>query len=290
VTAPGAPPPGWYADPAGRFEHRWWDGTTWTEAVATRGQQWTDPLVVTSPAQVPAAGDPTVVVASEGDATAVADRGFDETAIALPGGAQPDTIVVNTDVTISGFRNRHVRATLRELQVGSSTIRFDDATAVSYMATRQSVNGVPTNTTYQFELHSLRDKIKLSYSVGSVGRRESKDEKTNVYRGLIAVSAHAIEPRLRGSAVAQIVGGGSVRISSLQLHAGGIFLQAKIGSDKSVTWSDVVGARFAAGSVQVVVRHPSDPTRTKVLATIPMKQLNSVLLPELLPQVQAALQ
>ena len=35
-------PPGWYPDPAGRFEHRWWDGRAWTEHVATAGQQSTD--------------------------------------------------------------------------------------------------------------------------------------------------------------------------------------------------------------------------------------------------------
>lgn len=30
VPAQG-PPPGWYLDPAGSTNHRWWDGTTWTD-------------------------------------------------------------------------------------------------------------------------------------------------------------------------------------------------------------------------------------------------------------------
>jgi len=38
-------PAGWYADPAGRFELRYWDGTTWTEHVSRAGQQFTDPPV-----------------------------------------------------------------------------------------------------------------------------------------------------------------------------------------------------------------------------------------------------
>jgi hypothetical protein len=36
VTAPGDPVPsgaGWYPDPAGRAELRWWDGTAWTTSV-----------------------------------------------------------------------------------------------------------------------------------------------------------------------------------------------------------------------------------------------------------------
>jgi hypothetical protein len=47
ATAPATPavPAGWYADPAGRFELRYWDGTAWTEHVSRGGQQYTDPPV-----------------------------------------------------------------------------------------------------------------------------------------------------------------------------------------------------------------------------------------------------
>jgi Protein of unknown function (DUF2510) len=49
-TAPAAPttpavPAGWYTDPAGRFELRYWDGSAWTEHVSRAGQQYTDPPV-----------------------------------------------------------------------------------------------------------------------------------------------------------------------------------------------------------------------------------------------------
>ena len=37
-----AVPAGWYADPAGRFDLRYWDGGTWTEHVSRAGQQFTD--------------------------------------------------------------------------------------------------------------------------------------------------------------------------------------------------------------------------------------------------------
>ncbi|MFV0306847.1 MAG: DUF2510 domain-containing protein [Desertimonas sp.] len=40
-----ATPPGWYADPAGRYELRYWDGSSWTEHVSRAGQQYTDPPV-----------------------------------------------------------------------------------------------------------------------------------------------------------------------------------------------------------------------------------------------------
>lgn len=38
-------PAGWYPDPSGRFEMRYWDGSAWTEHVARGGQQFTDPPV-----------------------------------------------------------------------------------------------------------------------------------------------------------------------------------------------------------------------------------------------------
>ncbi|MGH9036845.1 MAG: RDD family protein [Acidimicrobiia bacterium] len=41
VTA--APVAGWYRDPSGRFELRYWDGTTWSEHVASSGVMYVDP-------------------------------------------------------------------------------------------------------------------------------------------------------------------------------------------------------------------------------------------------------
>jgi hypothetical protein len=37
--------PGWYADPAGAHEHRYWDGTDWTEHVSVGGVASTAPVV-----------------------------------------------------------------------------------------------------------------------------------------------------------------------------------------------------------------------------------------------------
>jgi hypothetical protein len=47
AATPATPsvPAGWYADPAGRYELRYWDGSAWTEHVSRAGQQYTDPPV-----------------------------------------------------------------------------------------------------------------------------------------------------------------------------------------------------------------------------------------------------
>jgi hypothetical protein len=38
-------PAGWYPDPSGRYEMRYWDGDKWTEHVSRQGQTFTDPPV-----------------------------------------------------------------------------------------------------------------------------------------------------------------------------------------------------------------------------------------------------
>jgi len=41
---PGGPAPGWYADPSGRHQYRYWDGASWTVHVADDGVQSDDQL------------------------------------------------------------------------------------------------------------------------------------------------------------------------------------------------------------------------------------------------------
>ena len=37
-------PAGWFPDPLGRYDHRWFNGTTWTSDVSLDGQRFVDPL------------------------------------------------------------------------------------------------------------------------------------------------------------------------------------------------------------------------------------------------------
>lgn len=45
AASSAAAPAGWYADPSGRYELRYWNGDKWTEHVSRAGQQSTDPPV-----------------------------------------------------------------------------------------------------------------------------------------------------------------------------------------------------------------------------------------------------
>ena len=50
----GTTAPGWYLDPAGLHELRWWDGSTWSAAVIDQGRQAQDPLPPLEDAQATA--------------------------------------------------------------------------------------------------------------------------------------------------------------------------------------------------------------------------------------------
>src|SRR5262245_2926338 len=55
------PPAGWFPDPSGRHDHRYWDGHAWTDYVADHGVQSVAPVaqaapVVTTPAPAPMFG------------------------------------------------------------------------------------------------------------------------------------------------------------------------------------------------------------------------------------------
>lgn len=58
---------GWHPDPFERHEFRYWDGSTWTDHVVTRGQQETDPLDAPPPTQ--AASSPEISSSWQPDPT-----------------------------------------------------------------------------------------------------------------------------------------------------------------------------------------------------------------------------
>ncbi len=51
-------PPGWYPDPLGFAEQRWWDGESWTDDVVAPHDQGPDTRDIPSPAATPAATTP----------------------------------------------------------------------------------------------------------------------------------------------------------------------------------------------------------------------------------------
>ncbi len=87
-------PAGWYADPMGRYDHRYWDGTQWTENVARGGQQAVDPVVAAAPSSEPADASQSILATT---ATAAAGEGAPPTQATAP---QPQNAAAATPLKL----------------------------------------------------------------------------------------------------------------------------------------------------------------------------------------------
>jgi hypothetical protein len=54
-------PSGWFPDPLGRYDHRWFNGTSWTSDVSTDGRRLVDPLGISPGPSAPARNRPATV-------------------------------------------------------------------------------------------------------------------------------------------------------------------------------------------------------------------------------------
>jgi uncharacterized protein YxjI len=125
-AAAGAPvqhPPGWYPDPFGRHESRWWDGARWTEHVASHGRQAVDPP--TGGGHIPTvnrASDKVVRDVQRAGAAAVAPQGggsiFTEPVLVVNQKAK--LIEVSNEYAIY---DQHARQIGAVRQVGQSTAK-----------------------------------------------------------------------------------------------------------------------------------------------------------------------
>lgn len=109
---------GWYPDPHGRYDHRWFDGTAWTPTVATAGQQLTDPEG-TAPGHVPtsARNDDRVRRQVEGQVGRAGGGG--ERAAADHGLLDADVLVVNQKAKLVELNNEYMVYDEHGTQVGA---------------------------------------------------------------------------------------------------------------------------------------------------------------------------
>jgi uncharacterized protein YxjI len=115
-------PADWYPDPSGRHEHRYWDGTRWTEHVASHGRQSVDHD--TSSKAPPTVARPTEKVVRDvekaGVAGAPAGGGTIFTEPVLVVNQKAKLIEINSEYAIYDANGRQVGAVR---QVGQSALK-----------------------------------------------------------------------------------------------------------------------------------------------------------------------
>lgn len=128
--------PGWFPDPLGAAELRWWDGETWTWHVAAAGRAWTAPYgdVVAGPPSGPPAGGR---LGQPGAAPPPPGAGRDivaATDVVATRPAQPRGSSSWLDVyDAEGPLGRYVETTPEELN-GASVVRLSDVTGAPVLS------------------------------------------------------------------------------------------------------------------------------------------------------------
>lgn len=124
-------PADWYPDPSGRHEHRYWDGTGWTEHVASHGRQGTDADTTSlPPPTVDRRPDKVVRDVAKAGATGAPQGGgtiFDEPVLVVNQKAK--LIEVNSEYAIYDANGRQIGAVR---QVGQSALKKAARLLTSY--------------------------------------------------------------------------------------------------------------------------------------------------------------
>ena len=104
-------PPDWYPDPAGRHQHRYWDGQSWTDQVADHGRQSTDPITTSAP--LPTTGMSQAKI--QGQAAKVGAAGGSTAA----GSLDQQVLVVNQKVKLIELNNEYAVYDTNGTQIGA---------------------------------------------------------------------------------------------------------------------------------------------------------------------------
>jgi uncharacterized protein YxjI len=124
-------PPDWYPDPSGRHEHRYWDGSQWTDHVASHGRQGSDPEKTSLPPPTVARPTEKIVrdVAKAGATGAAPGGGTIFTEPVLVVNQKAKLIEVNNEYAIYDSNGRQLGAVR---QVGQSMLKKAARVLTSY--------------------------------------------------------------------------------------------------------------------------------------------------------------
>lgn len=249
VTAPVA---GWYPDPSGRHQHRYWDGGAWSAHVADHGVAGVDPLPE---------------VAGTVQQVAVSAGGH-----------------VDLDVNSGIFGKKLLRLDDEALQWGDDRVALADVEAVAYCVTRTTYNGVPSGTNYSFFVWSHGRQTKVVLSTALVRSKAARDSYAQAFTTLADTFARLVEPRLRQALAERVARGETVEIAGTRLSSQRIEKNVPLRGTKSVPWDRFARAGFHQG--MVVVHASRDGARqSKAAFTVAMTEPNAVILPDLLHQL-----
>lgn len=267
VTAPAA---GWYPDPSGRHQLRYWDGAAWSTHIADQGVAGVDPLPA-GPGQGP-------------EMVAVPDRPVPDDSGSPPARPASAGCHVDLDVNSGVFGKKRLRLDDETLQWGDDRVALAGVEAVAYCVTRTSYNGVPSGTNYSFFVWSQGRQTKIVLSTALARSKAGREALAEAFTTLANTFARLVEPRLRQGLAERVARGEVVEVAGARLSSRGLEKNVPLRRTKLVPWGRFAGAGFHQGTV-VVHALRDGGGQSKAAFTVAMTEPNAVLLPDLLHQL-----
>lgn len=280
---------GWFPDPHGQAQLRYFDGSEWTEHIHG-GEPKREPAQ--AHAQTPAwsalqappqAGPPPLspVQAPPQMPTPAPVQAQ------APATQEDDGVLLQAEIALPMHRHKALVMDGSSLHFGDTMIRYADITGFGYLVTKQSMNGVPTATVYQVDVHTAAGKTKISFSNASISR--NKGEKADLWMAIVSLLSEKVEPRLLKECADRVAAGQEVAIGPLTLDQTGI--KARRAGAKAITgrmapktapWRDYLEVRYANGMTEVHVADPGSKKGRKRVALVPNLEPSAGLLPAML--------
>ena len=153
-------PGAWHPDPSGRFQMRWFDGTTWTDHVSTDGQQSVDPQPLNAPTAASGEAIPITDLSEDRFHKSLAKAGLEASA----GGAATGSLMTEPVLVVSQkakfieLKNEYAILNQAGQQVGAvRQVGQSTARKVLRFATN-----VDQFLTHRFELVDMNGNVVLS--------------------------------------------------------------------------------------------------------------------------------